>query len=193
MKICIYYNANNNQIIDILPKNISLKDKNDLEALWHQNIPRKILITISTQEQYNLIKLKEKIGHSTSTLHENIKKLEKKKLVTTKIIYEGNKQRIIIPNVLCITKNPKHKAIIKRVFQGLWVDSKNNKKVIEFLDSNPTKEFTIEEISFHTKIPVDDVELLLDNWESQATRAISNFLQKRPFTKRVLYKSSKSE
>jgi DNA-binding Lrp family transcriptional regulator len=186
--ICIYYDEKKETIIDILPKNIDSEKKNAIEILWNQHIAKKILILLSQYNEMTIPKIKDTIGHSMSTLHEMIGKLEAEKLIKSEMIYTKNKQRIITSNILCITRNPKHTEKIKRFFQGLWIDSKKTKKIVDFLNNNPQKYYTIEDISLETKIPVDDVELLLSNWDSLTTRGIKGLLKEAPFEKKVLYK-----
>ena len=132
--------------------------------------------------------LRKKIGHSNSTLHENVKKLEDQELIHTQLIYEGNKIRVLKPAFLFVTQNPKSKAQIKKFFQGIWVDSETNKKVVDFLQKNKEEYFTAEEIAAKTRLPVDDVQLALSNWESTVTRALSDVTKQKPFEKKTLYK-----
>ncbi|MGM5485357.1 MAG: winged helix-turn-helix transcriptional regulator [Nanobdellota archaeon] len=188
MEYCIAYNKNSKEIIDFLPVEIDEKVKNNIIEVWNQKISREILITLSEQGEMTAPKIKEKIGHSASTLHENIKNLEEKGLIKTEMIYKGNKQKVIKPKVLCITKNPRSKERFKRFFRGLFVDTNNNKKIIEFLKQHPQKYFSIEEISAKTKIPSDEIEILLNNWESQITRSFSDFMKEKPFEKKTLYR-----
>ncbi|MGM5488046.1 MAG: hypothetical protein ACQESG_03800 [Nanobdellota archaeon] len=193
MEICVYYHEKTQKIIEILPTNIPPELKYQIEKAWTQDIPRKILITLSGTDMYNATTLKKTIGHSSSTIHENLKRLEEADLIQTKVIYEGNKQRVIRSNVLCITRNTKQRSRLQKFFQGLWVDSKKTKRIIEFLNKNPTKYFTTEEIAVKTQIPIDEVELLLSNWDSQITRGLSDFLKETPFEKKVLYRGKKSK
>ncbi|MFP4424115.1 MAG: winged helix-turn-helix transcriptional regulator [Candidatus Woesearchaeota archaeon] len=191
MEICVYYHQRTKKIIEILPTTIPSETKYQIEKSWTQDIPRKILISLSGKDNHNATSLKKEIGHSSSTIHENLKRLEESGLIETKVIYEGNKQRIIKSNVLCITRNSPQKSRLQRFFQGLWVDSKKTKKIIDFLNNNPTKYFTTHEIALKTNIPIDEVELLLNNWDSQVTRGLSDFLKECPFEKKVLYKGKK--
>lgn len=191
MNICIYYNKRTEQIIEILPKQLSGEVKRDIETLWTQEIPRKILKTLSSEETYNASSLKRHIGHSVSTVHENLRRLEEAGLITTRVVYEGNKQRIVEPRVLCVTKNPPSKVLLQRFFQGMWTSSKKTRRIVEVLESNPDHYFSIEEMSTKTGIPVDEVELLLNNWDSQLTRGLSEFLKEPPFEKKVLYRARK--
>ncbi|MCB9362136.1 helix-turn-helix transcriptional regulator [Candidatus Woesearchaeota archaeon] len=188
MDICVYYDEKSEKILDILPHAIDTKVKFIIEKMWTQVIPRKILIALSSEEQYNASKLKQIVGHSMSTIHDTLRKLEDAELILTEVIYEGNKQRMIRPQLLCVTKSPKYRAQLKRFFQGMWVDTGKTKLVLDFLNLNHKKFFTVEEISARTKIPVDEVELLLTNWDSQLTRGLSGFLKEVPFEKKVLYR-----
>ena len=188
MEYCIAYDIEDENIIDFLPTDIDENIKQKILEAWNQEITREILKIISENQEMTAPKIKETIGHSASTLHENIKKLEDWGLIDTEMIYKGNKQRIIKAKVLCVTKNPKSKEKFKRFFQGLFIDSNKSKIVIKFLSKNPKKYFSLEEISAGTKIPTDEVEILLNNWDSQITRRFSDFLKKKPFEKKVLYK-----
>ena len=191
MEYCIYYDKRNESIIDFLPTSLDSKVKQKITEVWNQEITREILKIISEEEEITAPKIKEKIGHSASTLHENIKKLEDLKLIKSEMSYKGNKKKIIKAKVLCVTKNPSYKEKFQRFFQGLFVDSKNSKKIIECLEKNPNKYLSIEEISLKTKIPVDEIEILLKNWESQITRSFSDFMKEKPFEKKTLYKFKK--
>ena len=89
---------------------------------------KNILILLSNEGEITVPRIKETIGHSMSTLHENIKKLEDADLISTKMVYKLKKQKIIEPKILFATKNPKYKTKLKRFFQGLWVNSKKSEK-----------------------------------------------------------------
>ncbi len=184
---CVYYDKTTEEIQDFFPEHIDADLRNTVITIWEQEIPRKILRTLSEGE-HTMQELRKKIGHSNSTLHENVKKLEELDIIETKLIYEGNKIRKLHPRFLFVTKNPSSKAQIKRFFQGLWVDSEANKKVIEFLQENNNEYWTAEEIAAKTNLAVDDVELTLNNWESKVTRALSDFAKEKPFKKKTLYK-----
>ncbi|MFT4304647.1 MAG: winged helix-turn-helix transcriptional regulator [Candidatus Woesearchaeota archaeon] len=188
MEYCIYYDKRNEAIIDFLPADIDSKVKQKITEVWNQEITREILKIISEEDEITAPKIKEKIGHSASTLHENIKKLEDLKLIESKMIFKGNKKKIIKPKILCVTKNPNYKEKFQKFFQGLFVDTKNTKKIIECLERNKNKFLSIEEISIKTKIPVDEIEILLKNWDSQITRSLSDFMKEKPFEKKTLYK-----
>lgn len=191
MECCAYYDKKTLQVIDILPKNISNNLRARILDLWSQDIPRKILMYLSTEQEVTAPKIKSAIGHSVSTLHENIKKLEDAGLISTEMVYVGNKKKIIKPNIIFVTKNPVFKAVVKNFLsKGFWIDSKKSTSVIEFLQKNHHRSFTAEEISTKTKVPVDEIHTLLSNWDSQITRAFSDFLKERPFEKIVLYKGS---
>ena len=190
-EICIYYHSRSMQLIEILPKQLSAAKKSAIENIWTAEIPRKILIALSAEGMMNASALAKHIGHSMSTTHENLKKLENEGLIQTKIIYEKNKQRMITPTVLCVTKNSRTKEALQRFFQGLWVNSRKTQQIIDALNSKPDTFMTAEEISTKTGIPVDEVEILLNNWDSQLTRGVSGFLKEAPFEKKVLYKGKK--
>ncbi len=183
---CVYYERDSEDILDFVPA-IDADLRNTVIAVWKQEIPRKILQAIS-EGGLTMQELRKRIGHSNSTLHENVKKLEELQLIRTNIIYEGNKIRVLEPRFLFVTKNPKFRIAVQRFFQGLWVDSSANEKVLEFLSKHPDEYFTAEEIAAKTGLTVDKVELALTSWDSQATRALSDFMRKRPFEKKVLYK-----
>jgi predicted AAA+ superfamily ATPase len=190
MELCIYYNERSKKIIEILPRSLDANSRAKIQGIWQQEIPRKILLTLSNNP-LNLSQLKDQIGHSISTIHDYIKKLESLGLVNTEIIYDKNKQKILKSNILCVTKNPKYKTLINKFFQGMWVDSKKFQVITALLDKHPDKYFTYEEIANKTNLPVDEVELLISNWDSQLTRALSDFLKEAPFEKKVLIKSRK--
>ncbi|MFP4112159.1 MAG: helix-turn-helix domain-containing protein, partial [Candidatus Woesearchaeota archaeon] len=173
-QVCVYYDQKTKQIIDFLPNMVDTEFKGKIRELWSQEIPRKILKLLSTEQKITAPKIKEKIGHSMSTLHENIKKLEDSGLIETKMIYVGNKQKIIEPKAIFVTKNPKFKSIIQNFLnRGFWIDSNKLNKIIDYLQKNPDKPHTAEELSTKLKIPVDEIHSLLSSWDSQVTRAFS--------------------
>lgn len=191
MQSCVYYDQNSLEIIDILPKDTEPKVLACINEMWNQDIPRRILIEISSKEGITASDIKRSIGHSMSTLHENIEKLKTLGLIKTKMVYEQNKKKILSPNVLFVTRNPKFKEAFLRFFQGMWVDSKKTQKIIDYLQKHPDKYFSVEELSLKLKIPVDEIGLLLSNWDSQTTRAMSHFLKQKPFEKKILYRARK--
>lgn len=188
MKYCVSYDVEKENIIDFLPTDIDGVIKNKILEAWNQEITKEILKVVSEHREITAPKIRELIGHSASTLHENIKKLEDNELIETEMIYKGNKQKIIKAKILCITKNPKSKAKFQKFFQGLFIDSNKSKKITEFLSKNKNKFYSIEEISAKTKIPSDEIEIILNNWESQITRSFSDFLKEKPFEKKTLYR-----
>lgn len=193
-EVCVYYDQKTEDIIDFFPNTISPEMKGKIRELWSQEIPKKILMLLSTEEEITAPKIKENIGHSMSTLHENIKRLEDAGLIETKMIYVGNKQKVIRPNVIFVTKNQKFRSVVQNFLnKGFWVDSKKLDKVVRLLQQNPEKRFTAEEISMRTKIPVDEVHSLLGSWDSQITRTFSTFLRQKPFEKIVTYKGRKED
>jgi biotin operon repressor len=191
-KYIIYYDKRTDSIVDYFPQNLPETVKQAINEAWMQPICKEILKLLTQQDSITAPVIKEKIGHSMSTLHENIKRLEQAKLINSVMSYKGNKQKIIETNVLCISKNTKLTAsITKFLNQGLWVDSERSQKVVAFLQSNSDKYFSVEEISAKTGIQVDEVQTLLNNWDSQITRSFSDFLKKSPFEKKILYKGRK--
>ncbi|MFW5852744.1 MAG: winged helix-turn-helix domain-containing protein [Nanoarchaeota archaeon] len=194
MECIAYYDKKTLEILDFLPKNIDNSLQSKILEAWSQEIPRKILMFLSTESQVTAPKIKTAIGHSVSTLHENIKKLEDYNLIKTEMIYVGNKQKVIKPKVIFVTKNPMFRSVVNSFLsKGFWIDSKKSRKIMDFLQKNYTKEFTAEEISSKTGIPVDEIHSLLSNWDSQITRAFSDFLREKPFEKKILYKGKKPE
>lgn len=185
----LYFDAKSEAIVDFLPQNIPEEKKEIIRELWAQPICRAILKFLTKSEKATAPKIKEAIGHSMSTLHENIKKLEYAGLIKTEMIYEGNKQKIIEPTIMCVSRNTKMtEAITRFLNQGLWVDTERGDKIIDFLKNNNKKFFTVEEISAKTGIQVDEVQTLLDNWDSQVTRSFSQMFKKRPFEKQTRYR-----
>ncbi len=181
MKIFVYYDKRSNSIVDFLPSDLAEEQKNDIRQIWSQDIPRNILLLLSKEDSITAPIIKKHIGHSMSTLHENIRRLEDAKLIETKMIYRGNKQKIIQTNVLCVSKNtPLSEKITRFLNQGLWVDSERSRKIIDFLTKNSETYFSVDEISAKTGIQVDEVQTLLQNWDSQVTRSFSDFLKKTP-------------
>lgn len=189
-KIIVYYDYKTENIIDFFPNNISEGKKQQIIELWMQPICRKILKTLTKKDMITAPIIQEQIGHSMSTLHENIKRLEDAELIQGEMVYEGNKQKLITTNVIFVSKNTKLTEEITRFLnQGLWVDTSRSNKIIAFLKSYPNDHFTVEEISARTGIQVDEVQTLLDNWESKITRSFSDFFKRKPFEKRIMYKA----
>jgi DNA-binding Lrp family transcriptional regulator len=191
-KYIIYYDKKNQTILELFPQNIPAQIKDTIQQIWSQPICREILKVLSEHDQTTAPTIQEAIGHSMSTLHENIKRLEQAKLITTEMVYTQNKQKILKTNVLCVSKNTKlSQTITQFLNQGLWVDTQRSKVIVEFLSKNNEQWFTPEEISARTGIQVDEVQTLLDNWESQVTRSFSQFLRATPFEKQSLYRGKK--
>lgn len=184
---CVYYDAQTEAILDFFPVDVPAGLRSRTLSAWEQDIPRKILKELSRKE-LTMQELKGIIGHSNSTLHENIKRLEEAGLIHTEIIYEGNKIRVLQPKILFVTKNQEFKTKVQRFFQGMWVNTEHNRKVIDFLQENPDKYYSIDQLAAKTGLPVDEVELILSNWDSQVSRALSDFLKEKPFEKKVLYR-----
>jgi len=189
MQYCVYYNNKTDAIIDIIPESIDPGFRAAIERAWNQEITRKMLIELSRLEETTAARLKDAIGHSSSTLHENIRRLEELGLIESEMVYKGNKQKMLKARIITVSKNPEHKRRFKKYFQGIWIESDKSKEVIGFLKKNKGTFFTAEEISAQTGIPVDDVELQLSNWDSFTSRALSEFLKERPFEKKTLYRS----
>jgi biotin operon repressor len=186
---CVYYDGKTEDIVDFFPTDASTELRAKVLSFWSQDIPRKILKELS-RENLTMQELKAKIGHSNSTLHENIKKLQEAGLLNTEIIYEGNKIRTLSPRILFVTRNAEYKAKVQRFFQGMWVNSDHNKKVVDFLQDNADKFYSVDQIAAKTGLAVDEVELVLSNWDSQVTRSLSDFLKSKPFEKKVLYRGT---
>ncbi len=170
-----------------MPHELDDDIKATITKYWQQQISQKILKTLSSQGQMTISSLAKELGHSVSTIHENIKKLEGEQLITTAISYEKKKQRVITPNILFATKSPKYKEAISRFFQGLWVNSKDTTLIMDFLEQQKPKKLTVEEISAGTKLPVHRVEIALSNWDTVITRGISQLNKEKPFVKEVTY------
>lgn len=190
MQLCVYYDEKKGYIIDIMPKEIKLSIRAELESLWAQPIARKVLIAISSGIT-KMPDIKKSIGHSASTLHDAVKKLSNAGFIEYQMIYKKNKQKVLKTNVLCVSKSTKSKLALQQFFRGLWVDSKKTNSIITLINSDPKKWWTQEEISAKTNIPIDQVHLLLSNFDSQTTRGLSQFLKKPPFSKKIMYKSQK--
>lgn len=192
MKYCVYYDKKF-RILDYLPTSIEPELKGNIAEQWNQDLPRKILLALSEMGETTIPKLKKRIGHSMSTLHENMVKLEQAGLVKTKITYVGNKKKTIIPRVLFVTKNPRFRVAFKKFFQGLWIDSKKSQTITRFLQKHPATYYTAEELSRHLHLPVDEIEMLLSNWDNTTTRTLSNFMQEKPFEKKIMYRGRKTK
>jgi hypothetical protein len=97
---------------------------------------------------------------------------------------------MINSKILFVTENNKLKKILTQLLnQGIWINKEKSDQITNFLQSNKEKYFSIEEISANTSIPIDEVKILLNNWESHITRAVSDFLKEPPFEKKILYKA----
>lgn len=188
---CIYYQPKTRQIIEILPKEKEVEIANKIQEVWSNKIYQDILIFISEKQETTPTEIKEKIGHSASTLHDYIKKLESLGLINSEISYIGNRKKIIQSKFTLITKNKKSKSFLQKFFQGLWVDSKTFNKIMDFLDKNKGLEFSAQEIATKTKIPVDEIEIAMSNWDGQISRTFKDFLKEKPFEKIVKYKIKK--
>lgn len=187
---CVYYDEKKEYIIDISPRELDPVQKNLIEQTWNQEILRKILILIS-QGNTRLPDIQNIIGHSSSTLHGAVQKLHVLGFIDYKMIYKGNKQKLLSSRILCVTKNSKSKIALQRFFQGLWINSTKTKKIIECIQSDKRKWWTEEELSVKTHIPVDEISMLLSNFDSQTTKSLSQMLNDPPFEKKITYKAKK--
>ena len=194
MQYIVYYEKSRGTILDHFPASISHETQELIKKYWGQPVCREILKFLSKQEETTAPEIQEAIGHSMSTLHENITRLEADGLIMTEMVYKQNKKKIIRPNVMFVNKNsPLTERITRFLNQGLLVDTATSRKIIKFLDKHPDKAFSAEQISVKTGIQVDEIETLLNNWDSIVTRAFSEALRKKPFVKRVTYQSSKGK
>jgi transposase len=187
-KACIYYDSNEN-IIEILPMEIEPQLKDALAYFWGKEVSRKIMKYISKHDCSKMQDIRKNVGHSSSTVHEYLHKMEKSGIVALEKVYKGKKEIIVWPRSICVTKNKRFRQAVSRFFQGLWVNSEKMNRIIALLHKNKDKHFTSEEISVKTGIPVDEVELLLSNWDSKLTRAVSDLMKEPPFEKRTVYKA----
>lgn len=189
MGLCVYYDEKKQFIIDISPQEIDPEQRSKLEEAWQQPILRQILILVSEGVQ-RLPDIQQRIGHSASTLHGAVQRLHDLGFLSYEMSYKGNKQKILTSEVVCVTKNPKSKIALQKFFQGLWVNAEKTNKIIEAMQSEQ-QWWTAEELSLKTHIPVDEIELLLSNFDSLTTRSLSQFLKQQPFEKRVTYRARK--
>ncbi|HDP73360.1 MAG TPA: winged helix-turn-helix transcriptional regulator [Candidatus Woesearchaeota archaeon] len=189
-RACLYYDANEN-IIEILPMEIEPALKDSLAYFWGKEVSRKILKHLSKYECAKMQDIRKDVGHSSSTVHEYLHKMEKSGIVELEKVYKGKKEILVKPKAICVTKNKRFKQSVSRFFQGLWVNSEKMNRIILLLHKNSDKFFTSEEISAKTSIPVDEVELLLSNWDSKLTRAVSDLTKEPPFEKRTVYRAMK--
>lgn len=187
MEVCAYYEQKTKSILEILPTSTSPTLQKAINDAWSQPIAQKILIYLSENGKATGSEITSNIPHSPSTIHDTLKKLEQAKIINSKIEYDKSKHRIITSNTLFVTKNPKYKTELQKFFKGLWTNSKKTSLIIDFLKTYKDKKFTAEELSIKLNIPVDEVELLLSNWDSQTTRGLSEFMKEKPFTKTVYY------
>lgn len=185
--ICVYYESENNNILDIVPHEVDDELKANITKSWQQPICQKILKALSTNNSMTISSLASELGHSVSTIHENIRKLEQQELISTNISYEKKKQRVITSNILFATKSPKYKEALSKFFQGLWVNSKDSNTIIEYLEKNKPKKFTVAELSAGTNLPIHRVEIALSNWDNIITRGVSQVNKEQPFVKEVTY------
>lgn len=194
MQYIVYYEKRRETILDFFPSTIKDEYKEVIKRYWDQPVAREILKFISKVEETTAPEIKKEIGHSMSTLHENIAKLERDELITTEMVYTQNKKKIIKGNIMFVNKNSRvTEAITRFLNQGLLVDTKTGKKIVRFLDRNADKSFTAEQISAKTGIQVDEVQTLLENWDNIITRAFSDALSEKPFVKKITYQSLKGQ
>ena len=190
---CVYYDGKNEQIIDFFPNETDQAYRNRVWSQWSSPISRKILITISMYESLTIPQLKAMIGHSMSTLHDHIRRLQRAGLIETETIFVENKKIVLRPKILFVTKNPKSRIFFNKFFQGMWINNEKNERIIDVLRKNPTRHFTTEEIATRTKLPVDEVQMYLDNWESQVTRTLATMTEEMPFEKKTTYRFRKTD
>jgi DNA-binding transcriptional regulator GbsR (MarR family) len=187
----IYYDKKTSQIIDYFPKSLEQGIITNIYEMWGQEIPQKIIKIVSQKYPITATEIKSELGHSSSTIFDNLKKLEQCNLIKTEISYIGNKKRVIYPKVFFVTKNNHFKQFMKKFFQGMWVDSDNFKKIMKFLQKNPNKFYTSEEISAKTNIPVDSVEITMQDYDSKIMQIFSTNKTHIPFEKKTVYKYRK--
>lgn len=188
MAICVYYDEHNRYIIDTSPWDLDPQVRSRLEEVWNHHISRDILLLVSDGVE-RLPDIQDVIGHSPSTLHAALDKLVQAGFVKVEMSYKGKKQKVLSTDVVCVTKNPKSRQALQKFFQGLWVDSEKTNKVIAALQEEKGKWWSPEELSAKTRIPVDEIELVLSNFDSPMTRSLSHFLKEPPFEKKALYKA----
>lgn len=188
-KICVYYNKKTEELQNFMP-DISENEKSTISNAWEKIVFRNILKALSIKNNLNLSELKQLTNHSISTISDSITKLEKMGLVSVEIQYKEKKQKIIHSKILFVTENNKLKKILTQLLnQGIWINKEKSDEITKFLHANKDQYFSIEEISANTGIPIDEVKILLNNWESHITRAVSDFLKEPPFEKKILYKA----
>ncbi|OIO66745.1 hypothetical protein COY28_03330 [Candidatus Woesearchaeota archaeon CG_4_10_14_0_2_um_filter_57_5] len=191
MEGCVSYNRKSFELLDFLPSDMDAGLKSTINQYWHQRIAREILIALSSAEEIPMSQLRDQIGHSASTLHENIKRLQEVGLIEAEMSFKGNKQLLLRPRVIFVSDNPKVAAAFQKFFQGLFIDTNATKIVLAFLNENPDKFFTSAEISSRTNMPKTQVEIALSNLESPITRAYSTFYRSAPFEKQISYRIRK--
>ncbi|MEM1988221.1 MAG: winged helix-turn-helix domain-containing protein [Candidatus Woesearchaeota archaeon] len=194
-ELCVYYELGSEKLLDFFPKSkITPEMLKNISVAWENPIYRKILKYLSENKNVKLIELAENLNHSVSTISEAINRLESLALVSSELSFEGKKQRVINSKVLFVTKNPELKKIFNNLInQGIWIDMKKTKQIIEYLKKNKDKFLSVEEISLGTKIPVDEVRTLLENYDSFITRSFSEAFKETPFEKITLYKYKERE
>lgn len=192
MEIYVSYDKKTKNILDFFPTDTPETQKSTIAGLWKQTISREILLALSLHEELSTARLKETVGHSLSTLHENVRRLEEAGIVTTRMTYKDNKQKMLKTNVIFITDNPTNKQRFSKFFQGIWIDNDSAGKIISFLNKNPATYYTQEQISQKTHIPLSEVKIILSNLESPITRGFSEFMKNVPFEKKILYRAKKN-
>ena len=194
MQLIAYYEKKKETLLGFFPTNADPSLLERVQTYWNQPVAKAILKILSRDETSTAPEIKQEVGHSMSTLHENIAKLERDGLLTTQMVYSGNKKKVLKPEVLFVTKNSTLTSAITRFLnQGLLVDSKTGSQIVEFLHKNKDRSFTADQISARTGIQVDEVETLLDNWDSIITRSFSEAFKQKPFVKRITYQSIKGK
>lgn len=189
-ELCVYYELGSEKLLDFFPKSkVTPEIIKNISIAWENPIYRKVLKYLSENKDVKLIDLATNLNHSLSTISDAVNRLESLGLITSKISFQGKKQRVINSKILFVTKNPELKKIFNNLInQGIWVDMKKTKEIIEYLKKNKDRFLTIEEISIGTKIPVDEVKTLLENYDSFITRSFSEAFKEIPFEKITLYK-----
>jgi hypothetical protein len=188
-RICIYYDEKKQYILDVTPRELEPELRTRLEEVWASAIQRQILILLS-EGVNRLPDIQERIGHSPSTLHAAVQRLVDAGFIQAEMIYKGNKQKILASNVICVTRNPSSKVALQKFFQGLWVDSEKTNHIIGIMNAEPDRWWSMEELSVASHIPIDEIQILLSNFDSITTRAFSQFLKDAPFEKKVMYRAS---
>jgi predicted transcriptional regulator len=92
MKYIIYYDKKTETISEYFPKDLSEQVKQTILEVWAQPICKEILKLLTNNDEITAPFIQEQIGHSMSTLHDAVKRLELAELIDTQMIYKQNKQ-----------------------------------------------------------------------------------------------------